>query len=159
MNDKERLDLKKLMTANDYVDNTEGIRKLKHSHLISSEIIRMKLLKEENFSMDEDQLMLLCKRKCSFLYNTYTDIFNRMFKGELDMELMQKALVYLRKIEDGEIDQQEGSVMMGKLLHKVFVSSGLKRIKNLEKEHDDEQPETFNEGISISYKEFKRKHP
>lgn len=158
MNSQERLDLKKLMDANNYVDNTEGIRRLKHSELIFSEINRMGILKKENKQMDSNELLTLCKRKCSFLFNTYTDIFNRVFNNELDLELMRKTLDYLKKIEDGEIDQQEGSVMMGKLLHKIFVSSGLKRIENLEKEAKKDTSEFTNEGRSISYKEYKRKH-
>ena len=49
---------------------------------------------------------------------------------------MFQALEYLKKIEDGIIDQQEGSVMMGKLLHKVFVNSAIKKSENIDLNSD-----------------------
>lgn len=54
------------------------------------------------------------------------EIFNPLMKDELDIGLMNQALTTLKMIEDGEIDQQEGSVMMGKILHRVFVESAVK---------------------------------
>jgi hypothetical protein len=157
MNQKEVLDLKKLVDNNtDYVDNTEGIRRLRHSELIRNEIIRLQNIKKE-YSHDNDNSFILskCQQSCSFLYTSYTDIFNRVFKDELDIELMFQALEYLKKIEDGHIDQQEGSVMMGKLLHKVFVTSALKKSENLDKEFP---PENRNKGDTISWKEYKQKY-
>ena len=47
MNQQERLDLKKLMKHNDYEDNTKGIRKLKHSDLIMTDIMKLEDLKKE----------------------------------------------------------------------------------------------------------------
>ena len=43
LNSQERLDLKKLIKhqAGDYEDNTDGIRKLKHSSLIQSDVVKM----------------------------------------------------------------------------------------------------------------------
>lgn len=156
MNQKESLDLKRLIANNsDYVDNTEGIRKLRHSDLIKREIVRLEQLKKENINENNDFLLSKCQQKCSFLYNSYTDIFNRVYKDELDLELMFQALEYLKKIEDGIIDQQEGSVMMGKLLHKVFVNSAIKKSENINKEYDNEER---NKGDSISWKEYKQKY-
>ena len=67
---------------------------------------------------------------------------------------MTQALVTLKKIENNEIDQQEGSVIMGKVLHRVFVESALKRQEHLESENkEDNVPK--NEGKSMSWKEYK----
>ena len=41
MNSQERLDLKRLINSQDYVDNTEGIRRVKHSDLLKAEIQKM----------------------------------------------------------------------------------------------------------------------
>ena len=47
MDSKEKLDLKRLIQHhNEYQDNTEGIRRLKHSDLIQGEILKMESLKK-----------------------------------------------------------------------------------------------------------------
>ena len=160
MDPNEKLDLKRLIQHhNEYQDNTEGIRRLKHSDLIQAEIMKMEQIKKDykelrvnNYSLFEEK----CRELCSFLYTAYTDIFNRLIKDELDLGLMIDALSTLKKIENGDIDQQEGSVLMGKLLHKVFVESALKRGEALEEEHkrEDTPKET---GKDVSWKEYKMK--
>lgn len=157
MNNQEALDLKRLISQNnEYVDNTEGIRKLRHSDLIKREIIRLQSIIENNNKKD-DILLATCQTQCSFLYNSYTDIFNRVYKNELDLELLFQALEYLKKIEDGHIDQQEGSVMMGKLLHKVYVNSALIKANNLEKDNNQHPQNDINKGQPITWKQFKNK--
>jgi hypothetical protein len=87
------------------------------------------------------------------------DIFNRLLKDELDLGLMSQALVTLKKIEDGEIDQQEGSVLMGKILHRVFVESAMKKSEHLDAAAAAAAVttglENQNHGRTVSWKEFK----
>ena len=64
-----------------------------------------------------------------FLYNSYTNLFNRVIKDELDLEIMTKLLIVLKMIENGKINQHEGSVMVGKVLKELYVDSALKRVK------------------------------
>lgn len=163
MNPQERLDLKKLMQqpGHDYEDNTDGIRKLRHSTLIHADIMELEKLKKEQKKMKEKNPKLFvvqCQTKCSFLYNSYTDIFNRVLNDELDLAMMGKALQTLKDIEDGKINQQEGSVLMGKLFYQIFVDSALKKGEKLEKqaeETDDPKP-IYREEKPISYKDFKK---
>ena len=71
---------------------------------------------------------------------------------------MTQALTTLKKIEDGDIDQQEGSVMMGKILHRVFVESALKRGEHLDNEdtnNNNEPIEPKNAGKPMSWKQYK----
>jgi len=131
MNPSDRLDLKKLMKAgeHDYVDNTDGIRRLKHSDLIAADMKKMEELKKSHASMrasSPDDFASLCQNKCSFLFNAYTDIYNRLLKDQLDVNLMLEALRTLKQVETGKINQQEGSIHMGKLFYKVFVSNAIK---------------------------------
>ena len=157
MNPQERVDLKRLMNQHDYQDNTEGIRKLKHSDLIQADIQKMENLKKKHADIrasSSKKFESMCTSECSFLYNSYTDIFNRLIKDELDLGLMSQALVTLKKIEDGEIDQQEGSVLMGKILHRVFVESALKRAEALDNKETEEKIE-LNCGKNISWKSYK----
>lgn len=163
MNPQERLDLKKLMQqpGHDYEDNTDGIRKLRHSTLIHTDILELEKLKKEQREMKKKNPKLFvvqCQTKCSFLYNSYTDIFNRVLNDELDLELMGKALQTLKEIEDGKINQQEGSVLMGKLFYQVFVDSALKKGEKLEQQaaETDEPSPAYREEKPISYKDFKK---
>lgn len=160
MNPSERLDLKKLIQNSDYEDNTEGIRKLKHSDLIQTEVARMEFLKKRDVTIKNERPAVfkeICKRECSFLYNGYTEIFNHILKDELDIGLMSQALATLKKIEEGEIDQQEGSVVMGKILHRIFVESALQGAKNLENPGSETSSITQNKGKEISWTDFKKK--
>lgn len=165
MNAQDRLDLKKLMQqpGHEYEDNTDGIRKLRHSDLIRSDILELEKIKKDLTGTKEknpEYFLFQCQKKCSFLYNSYTDIFNRVMNDELDLDLMGKALQTLKEIEDGKINQQEGSVLMGKLFYQIFVDSALKKGEKIDKqiaETEDPKPEYRTSKI-ISYKEYKRKN-
>lgn len=170
MANNNRLDLKQLIRQNkdDYVDNTDGIRRLKHSDLILYDIDRMETLKKEHNALRDsnpNNFLDMCKRKCSFLYSSYTDIFNRCYKGTLDNNLMREALNTLKKIEIGEMNQQEGSVEIGKLFYKVFVSSAVKEEEEYKKKEEElqkqgkiEKKENSNDGKDISWQEFKNQY-
>ena len=85
MSHSERLDLKQLLDKTDYVDNTEHIRKVKHSVLIRDNIRRMDNLKTTNESLRKkhpEQFMETCQTECRFLFDNYTDIFNKLMKDE-----------------------------------------------------------------------------
>jgi hypothetical protein len=157
MNTQERLNLKKLMGSmkDEYEDNTEGIRRVKHSSLIHKDIVTMENLKKSRNTKTPEEFSLLCQQECSFLFVNYTDIYNRLLRDELDLKIMTQALTVLKKIEDGKIDQQEGSVEVGKLFHKLFVDSALRRSENLDKEYGDSVPER-NSGKAMSWKEYKK---
>jgi len=156
MNSFEKQKLEEIKKQNnDYIDNTDGIRRLKHSHLIRNEILKMEKLKKEKKEIREENPILfsqLCQTSCTFLYNSYTDIYHRVFKDELDLLLMEQALTTLEKIEEGDINQEEGSVLMGKLFYKVFVESAIKRDKENDKKIQRKEPD-----ISCSWKEYKLK--
>jgi hypothetical protein len=157
LSDHERLNLKKLVTEMEGEDNTHNIRKVKHSVPMRNDIRTMDTLKTAHSEMRRskpDEFKALCQSKCSFLYNNYTDIFNKMISDELDLTIMTKILTVLKLIEDGKTDQHEGSVMVGKLLKELYVDSAAKRIGNLDKEHEGERVEQ-NEGKTVSWRDFK----
>ena len=166
MNDKERLDLKKMVKnmSKDYEDNTEGIRASKHSLLIHADIMTMEKLKVQYAELRKSQpeeFTNICRAECSFLFLKYMDIFNRVLKDELDLSVMAQALATLRQIEDGAIDQQEGSVIAGKLFHKMYVDSALKRSANLDAAaaaaDGNDAPIVRNAGQKMSWKDYKKK--
>ena len=56
----------------------------------------------------------------------------------------------LRDIEDGKLDQHEGSFEVGKILKSIYVDSALKRADNLEAEHETKEKRTKSKTTKIS---------
>lgn len=157
MKQSERLNLKELLDNSDYVDNTNHIRKVKHSILLRDDIRKMEGLKNSNPSLRKShpqQFFELCQTECSFLYNNYTDIFNRVLKDEIDLSIMTQLLTILKMIEDEKINQEEGSVMVGKILKELYIDSALKRGNNLDKENEQNATK-FIEPKPVSWKQYK----
>jgi hypothetical protein len=155
LNNQERLNLKKLLDESDCENNTENIRKLKHSTLLRDDIRKIDTLRNNNTDMKSEDFNELCQRECSFLFNSYTDIFNKMVKNELDLTIMTKLLTILKLIEDGKVDQHESSVMVGKILKELYIDSAVKRADNLDKEYESEKTPLV-ESEKISWKEYKQ---
>ncbi len=160
MNSKEKLDLKKLLKGaeDEYVDNTDGIRRVKHSVFIRDDIRKIENLKVSQSalrSMDPPAFIELCQTEANFLFTNYMDLFNRLMKDELDLDIMTQLLTVLKLIEDGKVDQHEGSVMVGKVLKKLYIDSALKRGENLDKEYGTSEPVPHRETKKISWKQFK----
>ena len=59
------------------------------------------------------------------------DIYNKIRKDEIDMTILLKFLDVLKKIEDNELDQHEGSFEVGKLLKELYVDSALRKAEKL----------------------------
>ena len=65
------------------------------------------------------------------------------------------VLTVLKHIEDGQVDQHEGSVLVGELLKELYVDSALRRADNLDKQNESEEKQTLYDGKQISWKEYK----
>lgn len=161
LSNDERLNLKKMVNEMGGINNTENIRKIKHSVLIRDDIRKLDTLRnneQELFNNDFESFLIKCKEECSFLYNNYTDIFHRIIKNELDLTIMTKFLTVLKLIEDGKLDQNEGSAMVGKILKELYLDSAIKHADNLNKNNEPE-PEEQETSIkeNISWKEYKNK--
>lgn len=158
LNNNERLNLNKLINESDCENNTDHIRKVKHSVLIRNDFRKMDNLKTTHKDMrilDNEKFQQICQRECSFLFTNYSDIFNRLIKDELDLTIMTKLLTILKLIEDGKVDQHEGSVLVGRLLKELYVDSAIKHGENLDKQYDSEAKPEKIDGMKISWKEYK----
>jgi len=156
LTDAERLNLKKLINESECENNTENIRRLKHSDLIRTDIRKMEQVKKDS-TLDKDELLTRCQTECAFLFNNYTDIFNKVYNDELDFNIMAKLLVVLKMIEEEKVDQHEGSVIVGKILKELYLDSAIKRADNIDAQYAAEKVEP-DAGKPISWSEFKRQH-
>jgi len=160
----ERLSLDKLIKESEnYKDTTEHIRKVKHSKKIITcvgIIEQLKIQYADIKRIDPNQFADLCKTKCEFLYNKYTDIFNKLVSDELDLQLLNHFLRVLRAIEEGQIDQNEGSVIVGKLLKEIYVDSALKRGAKLDAQNETQEKEKVTyESRGVSWDEYRATNP
>ena len=91
----ERIQLQRLINESECEDNTESIRRLKHSVLIRDDIRKIDTLR--NTELDDKSSPAFrskCIEQCPFLFNNYTELFNKMIKGELDLTIMTKLLTH-----------------------------------------------------------------
>jgi hypothetical protein len=152
------LNMKSLMDSDDYVNNTERIRELKHSELILEDIGKLCRIKKDHFHMkmvEEEKYNHLCETTAQFLFSNYTDLFRKVLKDELDMKMMVNFIGILKLIEEGKLDQYDASVKIGTILREMYVDSALRRGDNLDKEHAADAP-VFVEPEKISWKTFKQ---
>jgi hypothetical protein len=158
MNNEERLNLKKLVNEMDCENNTDNIRKLKHSEKIRDDIRKMELLKlskKNLYETEPAEFNELCKKECSFLYTNYTDLFNKVIVGELNLDIMAQMLYVLKLIEEEQVDQHEGSAMVGKILKELYIDSAIKRGEKLDKENELSKPVEVEEK-KISWNTWKK---
>ena len=153
MNPSERLQLDKMLKNNNVVDQTELIRKLKHSQILRTEINKLIVLKSK-YGTDSDNLNLEAMNECNFLFTFYTDIYNKIRKDEIDLKILYEFLDVLKKIEECKLDQHEGSFEVGTLLKKIYVDSALRKAEKINKL--EEKPELIKPQLSISWKDYKK---
>jgi hypothetical protein len=146
MNFDERLKLQDMIKQNNVQDQTNKIRQLKHSFLLKKDIELLLTLK--NSSIENAMI------ECSFLYTYYTDLFNKIKKDEIDISILFTFLNVLKKIENEEIDQHEGSYEVGMLLKKIYVDSALKKANKLNEHTKESEYKGAQE--NISWKKWKQ---
>jgi len=156
MNEKQRLQLQNMIKVNNVEDQTQLIRDLKHSHILKSEINNMIMIKAK-YRNDPEKISLECINECGFLFTYYTEIFNKIKKDEIDINILNKFIDILRQIEDGELDQHSGSFLVGTILKELYIDSALKKADKLNEEHEKNAPvKEVKEPVNISWKQFKR---
>ena len=154
MNDKQRLQLQNMIKENNVEDQTELIRNLKHSQIIRNEINNMVAIKTK-YKNDYNKIAEECINECNFLFTYYTDIFNKIKKDEIDINILNKFIDVLKQIEDGEVNQHEGSFLVGTLLKELYIDSALKKSEKLDEQYGTTKEEPKKAIVNISWKQFK----
>lgn len=161
LDNQQKLDLQNMIKANETEDVTQQIRENKQSHLIRNDIKQLLFLKQKYSRLaksNPNEFDNICVNQCQFLFNNYTDIFNKIKTDTLNLTIMDKFLNILKKIEDGELDQHEGSYLVGQHLKELYIDSALRNQNKMEaNDRKKKQPKkpTVSEKI-ISYKDFKK---
>jgi len=160
MNANQKLKLGEMINANKdtYIDQTELIRELKHSHLFRRDIQTLQNLMAAESPED---VAIMAITDCSFLCTYYTDLYNKIRKNEMDMKMLFTFIDTLELIENGKLDQNEASMKVGEILKKIYVDSALKKANKLDAQGKEIRPDgdsTAAEPVEakvISYAEYK----
>jgi hypothetical protein len=154
MDDKQRLQLQNMIKANNTEDQTDFIRNLKHSQIIRNEVNNLIMIKAK-FRGNDDKIHEEGVNECNFLFTYYTDIYNKVRKDEIDIGILNKFLDVLKQIEEGELNQHEGSFLVGTILKELYVDSALKKAEKLN-ENEEPKPEPIKPQKNVSWKQFKK---
>ena len=154
MNDKQRLQLQNMIKENNVEDQTELIRNLKHSIILRNEINNMVNIKTK-YKDDYNKISEECINECNFLFTYYTDLFNKIKKDEIDINILFKFIDVLKQIEEGELNQHEGSFLVGTILKELYIDSALKKSEKLDEQYGTTKEEPKKANVNISWKQFK----
>jgi len=150
-----------MLRQSDAEDNTETIRRVKHSGPLIESIRVMESLKRSHREMretDPQQFFILCSEKCAFYFANYMDLFNRQLKDELNLAIMIRMIRFMELIEQGQVTQHEASVIVGKYLKELYVDSAIRRSEHLDEKYADENANNHSEPVEekqIGWKQFK----
>jgi hypothetical protein len=144
-----------MIKVNNVEDQTELIRDLKHSQILRNDVNNMIMLKSK-YRGDDEKIYNECINECNFLFTYYTDIFNKIRKDEIDITILNKFIDVLKRIEDCELDQHEGSFAVGTLLKELYIDSALKKADKLDELNEKGKVEPKKAEVKISWKQFKK---
>lgn len=158
MNDAERLNLKKMVKEFKTEETTDRIRELKHSKKIKRDVDTMIMLKSKYPKLKKEMLQTMAQNKCIFLWENYTNIFNKLFGGYIDVNMLYKFINVLALVEEGEYDQHEASMVVGKILKEIYIDSALREGNEKDKQHDKKvkKKEKKRKTKNLSWKDYKK---
>jgi hypothetical protein len=132
IDDKTRLDFNKMLKESGASDNTEKIRQLKHSDKIREQVTLMMEIKKKYPKLKKETKERMIESKCFWLWKNYMNIYNKLKKDQLNLNILNNFLSTLKQIEEGELDQHNASVKAGKILKELYVDSAMQQQKKRE---------------------------
>jgi hypothetical protein len=160
MDHTDKLNLTKMIDANNVEDCTKEIREKKHSDLIRKDVTCLLSLKQKYSRLAQsnpNQFDAMCVSQCSFIFNNYMDIFNKVKKDEINLQILHKLLDVLKQIEESDFDQHEGAFEVGKILKAMYIDSALIKAERIDKKTGKKITPSKPKEKKITWAEFKSK--
>ena len=157
LTEQDAFQLRKMLEAHNVDDQTEQIRELKQSKDIRDSIENLLRLKREHGELlktDKVAFEEMSMKECSFLFCHFFEIYNKILKDQISLPILYQLLDILGKIENGEVDQHEGSFLVGKVLKEIYIDGKLQEMKELD-DKSEASKTVFAESKQISWKEYK----
>ena len=157
IDDETRLKFNELLKESDAADNTEKIRRLKHSSKIKEQISIMLDIKRRYTRLDKNTLYKMIDTQCNWLFTNYFNLFNKLKKDELDIQILGQFVNALKAVEDGNMDQHEASIKVGQILKKLYIDSALKKDKKEEaKRERQRKKKPMNRKGKLTWEQYKK---
>ena len=157
IDDETRLKFNELLKESDASDNTEKIRKLKHSSKIKEQVSIMLDIKKRYKRLDKNTLYKMIDTQCNWLFTHYFNLFNKLKKDELDIQILGQFVNALKAVEDGDMDQHEASVRVGQILKKLYIDSALKKDKKEEEKRERQRKKKpVNRKAKLTWAQYKK---
>ena len=155
IDDETRLNFDKMLKESGASDNTSKIRDLKHSDKIREQVTLMMEIKKKYPNLKKQTKDRMIESKCLWLWKNYMNIYNKLKKDELNLSILHNFLSVLKQIENGELDQHEGSIKIGKILKELYVDSAVQQEKKREAK-DKRKSKKKKNGKNISWADYKK---
>lgn len=152
MNPSQRLQLNQIIDENNIEDYTNLIREKRHSGKIRKSVTRMIDIIKANEGLDARALDELLMADCAFMFNHYTDLYNRIKNQELDLSILWEFLNVLEKVENEESDQHMAAFEVGSLLKKLYIDSAIRG----QSKYDNKAETSIREGKSITWNDYSK---
>ena len=148
----------KMMKEEGVKDNTSKIRELKHSKKIREQVTNMMNIKNRYSRLDKHTMDTMIHSKCGWLFQHYTNIFLKLKKNQISLQILDKFLETLEEIEEGKLDQHEGSVKVGQLLKELYIDSAMKNKEQIEERERKRAKHYKKPQMKLSWKQYKELH-
>jgi len=156
LSENDKVQLRQMIEKNNVVDKTDQIRELKHSAKIREDILALLQLKKDHAELlrtDKEAFEKISVQTCHFLFFHYMELYNMILKESMDLSIFDRLLEVLGRIERHELDQHEGSVLVGTYLKEIYIDGKLAESKRL----DELYPSIPKvEPKKIAWSEFKK---
>ena len=156
IDDETRLNFDKMLKESGASDNTNKIRQLKHSDKIREQVTLMMEIKKKYPKLKKETKDRMIESKCTWLWKNYMNIYNKLKKDELNLNILHNFLSTLKQIEDGELDQHDASVKIGKILKELYVDSAMQQQKKREDAEKKRKKRKGNPVKKLSWNEYKK---
>jgi hypothetical protein len=83
------------------------------------------------------------------------EIFNKIKKDELNLQIMYQLINVLKQIEDGELDQHAGAFEVGKFLKAMYIDSALIKAERIDKKTGEKKIVAKPKEKKITWAEYK----
>jgi hypothetical protein len=156
IDDETRLNFDKMLKESGASDNTTKIRQLKHSDKIREQVTLMMEIKKKYPKLKKETKDRMIESKCMWLWENYMNIYNKLKKDQLNLSILHNFLSTLKQIEDGELDQHDASVKIGKILKELYVDSAMQQQKKREDAEKKRKKRKGNPVKKLSWNEYKK---
>lgn len=159
MREDERLKLDDLLRKDDIIQTTDKIREIRHSSQIRLAVDNIVKLKRNHSRLGKEMFRNMAIKQANFLYVNYSVLFNKLVNEELNVKILYEFINILSQIENGQINQHEGSYLVGKKLKELYVDGVINKDKKSREQdaiEDQKRMEKMKKPKKkINYKQFK----